>query len=200
MSGPIEGVSAVVLAAGLSTRMGKPKMLLPWGDTTVLEKVVGTLLEAGVHQPVVVTGSGYDQLCVILGKYPVRLVFNPRYTDGEMLHSLQTGIASLGSAIQAVFIVLGDQPQLQSGTVKSLLNEYESVHASLIIPSYQMHRGHPWLIGKNLWQELLELKLPETLRDFLRRHAADIHYLNIDNPTILEDLDTPDEYQKFRPS
>ena len=199
MNGITSRVGAVILAAGMSTRMGQPKMLLPWGSATVIEKVVTALLEAEIAAPVVVTGSGHNQVCEILSKYAVRPVYNPRFADGEMLHSLQAGIAALPPGCQAAFIVLGDQPQIQAGTVKSLLKEYQGYPSNLIIPSYQMRRGHPWLIGNALWAEILALELPLTLRDFLRDHSAEIHYLTMDTPSILEDLDTPDEYRKYRP-
>jgi molybdenum cofactor cytidylyltransferase len=69
----------------------------------------------------------------------------------------------------------------------------------LIVPSYQKHRGHPWLIDCSLWGEVLALKPPENLRDFLRAKTEQIHYLEVDSPSILQDLDTPEDYQRFRP-
>jgi molybdenum cofactor cytidylyltransferase len=72
-------------------------------------------------------------------------------------------------------------------------------HFSLVIPSYQMRRGHPWLVSRSLWNELLELKPPETLRSFLNRHLEDIHYVEVDNAGILLDLDTPGDYEKHKP-
>ena len=194
--------SAIILAAGLSSRMGQPKMLLPWGRMTIIEQVVTTILEAGIEPPIVITGSGDEEIRALLANYPVHLIFNPRYADGEMLHSLQAGIAVLDlqqQQCQAAFIVLGDQPQIQVSTVKGLIQEYESNPSLIIIPSYRMHRGHPWLIGKELWGEILALKLPRTLRDLLNDHSSQIQYLNLDTPTILSDLDTPEDYKRFRP-
>ena len=69
----------------------------------------------------------------------------------------------------------------------------------MLLPSFQMRRGHPWLVGREFWDELLALQTPATLRDFVRKHAQEIQYLNLDTPTILADLDTPEDYQKFRP-
>ena len=194
---------AIILAAGLSSRMGQPKMLLPWGRMTIIEQVVTTILEAGIEPPIVITGSGDEEIRALLANYPVHLIFNPRYADGEMLHSLQAGIAVLDlqqqQQCQAAFIVLGDQPQIQLSTVKGLLQEYETKPSPLLIPSYQMHRGHPWLIGKELWGEILALRLPRTLRDFLSDHLSLIQYLNLNTPTILSDLDTPEDYERSSP-
>jgi len=96
-------------------------------------------------------------------------------------------------------IVLGDQPQLQLSTAASLIQEQETNPAPLIIPSYQMRRGHPWLVRRELWEEILAIQPPKTLRDFLQSHSSQIHYLSLDTPTILSDMDTPEDYQKSRP-
>jgi molybdenum cofactor cytidylyltransferase len=179
--------------------MGQPKMLLPWGNVTVIEQVIMTILAEGIDRPIVVTGAGHEKLSTLLANYPVRAVFNPLYANGEMLHSFQAGIAALDAGCQAALIVLGDQPQIQLSTVAALIQEHEANPAPLIIPSYQMRRGHPWLVGRELWGEILAIQPPKTLRDFLQSHASHIHYLNLDTPTILSDLDTPEDYQKSRP-
>ncbi len=199
MSEAYPEVGAIVLAAGLSTRMGKPKMLLPWGGKTVVEAVIEALLQGGITRPLVVVGAEGDQIARRLENYPVQIVFNPSYADGEMLHSLQVGLSALGELFRAVFIVLGDQPQIQSSTIRLLNEEFRKSHRALIIPSYRMRRGHPWLVGAELWAELLALHEPGTLRDFIQKHADEIDYVDVDTPTVLADLDTPEQYQKFRP-
>jgi len=199
MTGSRPKLAAIVLAAGLSVRMSQPKMILPWGGKTVIQAVVETLDGGGVGKILVVTGAIHDQISKILEGYPVVLVFNPHYSDGEMLHSLQAGLSHLGPEVEGVFIVLGDQPQILHSTVASLEQEFDANPARLIIPSFQMRRGHPWLIRRTLWDELQALQTPETLRDFLRTHAGEIHYVNLDTSTILADLDTPEDYQKYLP-
>jgi len=67
------------------------------------------------------------------------------------------------------------------------------------VPSFQMRRGHPWLVARPLWPEILALKPPESTRDFLAGHAHEIHYVNVDTPSILADLDTPEDYEKSHP-
>ncbi len=115
------------------------------------------------------------------------------------MYSLQVGLCTLDPNLEAVLIVLGDQPQIQSSTIRLIIEEYRQRPCPMIVPSYQMRRGHPWLVGVEFWDELFSLKTPATLRDFVRKHAQEIHYLNLDTPTILSDLDTPEDYQKFRP-
>jgi molybdenum cofactor cytidylyltransferase len=194
-----EAPCAVVLAAGLSTRMGQPKMLLPWGDKTVIEEVVTIVLAGGIQHIVVVTGSGHEKMGDLLAGYPVKVIFNPQFADGEMLHSFQMGIAALDITCQAALIVLGDQPQIQVSTVKAVVEEYKKNPAPLIIPSFQMRRGHPWIVRQDLWGEILVIQPPITLRNFLQTHTGDIHYLDLNSETILSDLDTPEDYNKYRP-
>jgi molybdenum cofactor cytidylyltransferase len=192
-------IGAVVLAAGRSTRMGMPKMALPWDDTTVIGQVVRTLLSASIREILVVTGGAQDEVRDALQGLPVDEVYNPHYQKGEMLSSLQVGLSSLGNHLEATLVVLGDQPQIQLHVVKALVQVYASDHPSLVVPSYQMRRGHPWLVDRSLWPFVLALKYPDTLRDFLNEHQSSISYVSVDSPTILQDLDTPGDYQKYRP-
>ena len=70
---------------------------------------------------------------------------------------------------------------------------------SILLPSYQMRRGHPGVVGRELWGEILAMKPPSTLRDFLNNHASEIHYLPVDTETVIQDLDTPQDYERYRP-
>lgn len=192
---------AVVLAAGQSRRMGSPKMVLPWGDHTVIEQVAGTLIAAGVGQIVVVTGGARDRVEAALSGYPVELVHNPDYARAEMLSSLQAGIRQLNPGIEACLIVLGDQPGIEVNVIRAVMDRFHKSKnkAKLIVPSYKMRRGHPWLAARSLWNELLAMQPGQTLRDFLHAHSGEITYVEVDSPSILKDMDTPEDYQAQRP-
>jgi len=178
--------------------MGQPKMSLPWGGTTVLGKVIETLKDAGLQDLIVVTGGAREQVEAI-ARASAQVVFNVEYSNSEMLSSIQRGLGMIKPEAQAALICLGDQPQVQVGSVRVILQEYESTGASLIVPSYQMKRGHPWLVARELWNEILEMRSPESPREFLNHHAKEIKYINVNTPSILADLDTPDDYLKSRP-
>jgi molybdenum cofactor cytidylyltransferase len=192
-------ISAIILAAGQSRRMGQPKMLLPWGNLTIIEHVVRTFLNVGLRDVLVVTGGAREQMEEILAPYPVRQVPNPDYARGEMLSSLQCGLSAMPGEAQAALIGLGDQPQVQESSVRLICEAYRERPSRLVVPSFRMRRGHPWLVARPLWEEILALLPPESPRDFLNAHAPEIHYVNMDTPTILADLDTPEDYQKSRP-
>jgi molybdenum cofactor cytidylyltransferase len=191
-------IAAVILAAGQSRRMGQPKMVLPWGNTSVIGKVVTTILQAGVDELIVVTGGSRQLVEAALKGLPARAVFNPRYAEGEMLLSLQAGLADLSPVIAAVLVVLGDQPQIEVDVVRQIVTRYRESGALLIVPSYQRRRGHPWLVDRAAWSQILGLRPPVTLRDFLNSYQDQIDYLAVDTSSILQDLDTPEDYRHHR--
>jgi len=192
-------ITAIILAAGKSTRMGSPKMLLPWGDTTIMEHVIAVFSNAGIKDILVVTGGARERVeAVILEcekRYPVRSVHNKEFKTGEMLSSIQCGLQDLlERGVGAAMIGLGDQPQVQENSVRLLMKAFLETKSPLVVPSFQMRRGHPWLVVSSLWNELIEMDSTQTPRNFLNAHAKDIYYVNMDTPTILSDLDTPDDY------
>jgi len=199
MTSPDCKISAIVLAAGLSTRMGQPKMVMPWGKTTVIGQVVSSLSSAGIEPVIVVTGRAKGEVEEALQGSGALFALNPNYANGEMLCSIQTGIQVLPPIIDAFLLVLGDQPQIEIAVIQQLITQYIKKRSPLVVPSYQMHRGHPWLVDHSLWGELIRMKPPETMRDFLNRHPQEIDYVNVDSDSILRDLDTPEDYRRYAP-
>lgn len=191
-------VGAIVLAAGMSKRMGTPKMALPYKGRSVIGTVLTRLTNASIAPLIVVTGGEWKLVEEKIREIPFEgtVVRNPVPDHTEMMDSLRLGMRTLPLNLDAFLIVLGDQPQILDSTVALLTDEYARTRKPIIIPSYQMRRGHPWLIGTEHWAELLDMPQEENLRDFLRKHGEDIHYLAVETPTILEDLDTPEDYSR----
>jgi molybdenum cofactor cytidylyltransferase len=192
-------ITAIVLAAGQSKRMGQQKMLMAWRNTTVIGKVINTLLEAGVSDIRVVTGGNQADLIDILKDYDISYVYNKDFANGEMLTSVQVGLGSVGDESEAVLVVLGDQPQIEREIVMDVVDRYDLTHHKIIVPSYRMHRGHPWLVEKSYWTEIQNLQRPMTLRDFLTAHHSAIDYLIVDSPSVIQDLDTQADYSQYKP-
>jgi molybdenum cofactor cytidylyltransferase len=194
-------IAALILAAGQSKRMGQPKMMLPWGKSTVLQTVIAAFRAAGVDEIVVVTGALHDSITALVGD-TAHTIFNPEYASGEMLSSMQCGLRRLlaeTAEAEGVLMGLGDQPQVQARSVEAVCAAFRQSGASLVVPSFQKRRGHPWLASRPLWEALLALEPSQTPRDFLNAHADQIQYVDVDTPTILADLDTPEDYLKSRP-
>jgi len=195
-------IAAILLAAGESRRMGQPKLLLPWGQTTVLGRVVAMFAAADIEDILVVTGGAHEQverLVADLAKeYPVRAVFNPEYARGEMLSSIQTGFSNLGSAPRAALIGLGDQPQVLEATIRAICSAYFRTEAPLVFPSFKNRRGHPWLASRPFWADILALPQSTNPRHFISNYTGRIEYVDAD-ASILQDLDTPEDYNRQRP-
>ena len=116
-----------------------------------------------------------------------------------MLESIQLGLQAQKPSAEATLICLGDQPQVEEGSVRKVCDGFRQNKSRIVVPSYQMRRGHPWLIARELWDEILQLRAPESMRDFLNAHKNDIFYVECDSPSILQDLDTPADYLKYKP-
>src|SRR4030095_14583706 len=146
-------ISAIILAAGQSKRMGQPKVLLPWGITTIIEHVIYVFAKAGIEDILVITGGAHERIQEIILKcsenFPVRSMYNKDYENGEMLSSIQCGLRCLAEkAIGAAVIGLGDQPQVQEESVRFLHDTFLQTESTLVVPSYQRRRGHPWLVAR----------------------------------------------------
>jgi len=187
-------ISAVVLAAGLSRRMGRFKLLLPWGATTVIGQVVAQLETARVERIIVVTGHRCEEVEAALSGTRARAVLNPDYATAEMLSSIQAGLRALDTDVPAALLCLGDQPQIEVSTVEAVLAAGRETHwERVVIPSYRMRAGHPILLPCWLWPEILACT--GSLRDVMAAHRDQIRYLVVDTPTVLADLDTPEDYE-----
>ncbi|NWF68936.1 MAG: putative selenium-dependent hydroxylase accessory protein YqeC [Chloroflexi bacterium] len=192
-------VGAVVLAAGMSKRMGQMKVLMPWADgKPIIEHILEQLLLAHVDHICVVTGNRALDVAACAGKIGAETVFNPDYASSEMLSSLKIGLRAMPAHIAAALVVLGDQPRLQPKIVTQVVTAYAEGLGEIIAPSYLMRRGHPILIDRRYWQEILALPEDGAPRDVINAHADRVAYVNVDNDSVLTDVDTPQDYQRER--
>lgn len=194
--------AAVVLAAGQSTRMGRAKQLLPWGDTTLLGEVVRRLQTASVSDIVVVTGAEREaveaRLAPALQTEPrLRLVFNPDFAAGEMARSLQTGLRALPPNRLAALVALADQPQMEAGVVEAVLQRWRETQAPALAPFYRDQRGHPMAFDRALWPAILALPAAANPREALPAAGA-LERVVVETDSVLRDIDTPDDYARAR--
>ncbi|MBI5653755.1 MAG: nucleotidyltransferase family protein [Chloroflexi bacterium] len=188
-------ISAIVLGAGLSTRMGALKQLLPFGARTVIEQVVSTLHDCSVDEIVVVLGHRHAEVARVLAQWDVRTTFNPNYAEG-MLASLQHGWKNVNPNTDAVMHVLGDQPQIESRVVQQLIAAYQRGDAGIVAPLFNGRRGHPILLNARYRDEILGLRDGATMRDVMRAHANQIREVRVESDNILRDMDTWQEYER----
>jgi len=190
-------VGAVVLAAGMSRRMGDMKVLLPWvGGRTILEHILHQLVLARVDPIVVVTGNRADDVRAAAERAGAITSHNRDFEAGEMLSSLKVGLRALPAHVAAALVVLGDQPRIEPRVVDQLLMAYAEGQGEIIAPSYQMRRGHPILIDRRYWQEIYDLPKSGAPRDVINRHP--VTHITVETDSVLRDVDTPDDYREER--
>jgi molybdenum cofactor cytidylyltransferase len=191
---------AIVLAAGQSKRMQRSKIVLPWGKTTIISHIITEFKKAGIEKIVVVTGGYRELVEAEVDRSLAETVFNPDYENDEMSISLKVGLNSIDiENYDAGFIALGDQPNIYSNDIHKMIKKHNELPEKIIIPSYTMRRGHPWLIPDKYFSELIKLSPPDTMRTFINDHVPDIEYVVVEHPEILQDLDTPQDYQQYKP-
>lgn len=184
--------AGIVLAAGLATRMGAFKQLLPLGKRCLIEGVVDQLCSR-LERVVVVVGHRAAEVMEVLAGYPVQCVFNPDYQLG-MSTSVQCGLRSVGPA-GAYLICLGDQPRL-AAALDTLLGAASHSGKGILIPTYQGHRGHPLYIRSLYAEQIMALTPDQGLNTVTRAHSDDMLEVPVGDSGVLEDLDTPADYQQ----
>jgi molybdenum cofactor cytidylyltransferase len=183
-------VSAVLLAAGQAKRMGKLKQLMPLGKSTILEQTLAAILGSKVSDIIVVLGHRAEEVMKRLSGRPVKLVVNPLYRQG-MGSSIAAGLKFIDGQAQAVMLILGDQPYVDSATINQLIDAFQKSDKGIAIPTYKGRRGHPLIFAKKYQPQLSKLKGDIGGREIIKANADDVLEVPVDCEGILIDIDTP---------
>ncbi len=184
---------AIVLAAGESKRMGSPKMILPFRGATIIEKVIENVISSDVNKTVIVLGSDKDEVLRTTDKLPVMYCYNGDYKNG-MLSSVKCGFRYLPQDFRAAMVFLGDQPMIETSVINNVIKGYNESGKGIVIPVYKKKRGHPLLVDNKYREEIMNLNGQEGLRELAKRYADDLLEIETENPSILKDIDTEEEY------
>ena len=188
-------IVAVVLAAGKSERMGRPKMLLPFGRKTLIETVLAGVLRSRVEGIVVVLGAHRDAIEPVVSKFALRTVFNDDFGTG-MLSSVLRGLREVPAAAQAVLVVLGDHPFPPATVIDRLIAAHEKTGKGIVLPVHRGRRGHPVLIDMRYRDAVTALDPSVGLRQLARDHPDDVLEVSVRTPAVLADIDRPADYRK----
>jgi molybdenum cofactor cytidylyltransferase len=186
-------VSAVVLAAGASTRMGTQKLLLPLGGESLVRHTVRQIRDSGVDEVLVVLGSAHEEVLAALGGLDIRHAVNLDYETG-MGSSFRTAVEYLDSSSAAMF-ALADQPFVTTTEYRSLLDAYRRSTPAIVSVRYGEVAAPPHLFVRELFPELAQLK--HGARSVLERHADRTIVLQFP-PDLLMDIDTPEDYERAK--
>lgn len=202
------GVWAILLAAGESSRMGQLKALLPWRGRSLLDHQVSALREGGADQVVVVLGHRAGDLRPLLeGKDGVSWTLNPDYLQGKTT-SIRAGLSALpyslpiegegqggGEIVRDIVLLNVDQPR-DAADVARVLEAHRAHGYAVTVPEYRGKGGHPIALSATLLPELLEIdEDTQGIKAVVRRRPESVQRLPLDNPGILLDLNTPEQYQ-----
>jgi len=188
-------IVAVVLAAGTSSRMGKPKQTLVLEGEPMLERVLRTLRQTKVDVTVVVLGAGAEEVRKKVRWGDEKLVVNHDYSNG-MSESLKIGLKSVQEVADAALIVLADQPFVSSGTVDRVIDAYLKTKAAVVAPSYKGTRGNPVLFDKRLFPRIMGIKGDVGAKSVVEENRKDMLVVEVDDEGILQDIDTPADYER----
>ena len=188
-------ICAVVLAAGLSRRMGVQKLLLPFAGKTVVDHIVDQILASAVDEVHVVVGHEGERVRRELSDRHVSIVTNPDYESG-MLSSTRCGLAALGQECRAVLVALGDQPSITSKLIDQMIESFETTEKQILVPFYDGRRGHPLLFSADYRDKILTRYDDVGLRGLLHAHPKEVFELSVSTSSVLSDMDWPEDYQR----
>lgn len=186
--------AGIILAAGLSSRMGRDKATLPYRGSTFLNHLVD-LLAQQVEPLVIVLGHNAESIrSTIPPRSNVSVVVNPDFEQG-MLSSLQTGIRALPGGAEAALFTLVDLPAVKTETVERLLEAFEGGDQLLTIPRCAGRRGHPVIARRAILSEIEGLSAPGSPKTLIHAHRSGTSFVDVDDEGIFRDVDAPEDYE-----
>ena len=189
-------ISAIILAAGESKRMGQPKQLLPFRGSTLLGQIMENLLQSQAAEIIVVLGYQAEKIIPQIAREPVKIVVNPDFEQG-MSSSIKCGLSHISEAADGVMIVLGDQPLIEKETIDLLIERHRQSERGIILPVYKGIRGHPVIFKMKYKDELLRLTGDIGGRQIIERHPSDVLEVEVDYESVVISIDAESDYQSL---
>lgn len=192
---PDEPFNAILLAAGESRRMGFPKPLLNLGSRTFIETLAAAML-ASSSRLIIVLGAYAEAVRRAIPSDPrITIVENPDYSRGQ-LSSIKVALPCIEPAAVAALIHLADHPMVRPETFRALIDTYRVSHSPITVARYQGRRGHPVVFARAIFPELAHAPEDQGARAVLVANSSRVAYVDVDDPGILIDLDTPEDLQR----
>jgi molybdenum cofactor cytidylyltransferase len=193
-----DSIAAIVLAAGMSQRMGDiNKLHLNINGMPLLKKTINTLLDAGVNDVTVVLGYESKATQILIDELPVKTVLNGDYEQGQM-SSVHCGLSTLPGTHGGVIIALADQPYLQAQDIEHLCQAFlQRDTGDVAVPFFNNERGNPIIISEACRQSILSGERNLGCRRFIEKNPELVYRVEMPDAAVLGDLDTPEDYQHF---
>ena len=190
-------IVAVVLSAGESSRMGRPKALLPIDGQTFIERIVAALKQTKVGKIIVILGHNFRELEAKISHLPVQILINTDYRQGQ-LSSLQLAVRDLqaDADCDGMLVHLVDHPYLAPALVQEMIRRFYETKKRIIVPKFHGKRGHPVIFSNALFGELLSAPMAEGAKAVVNAHRAETLEIDTQEEGIAVDIDTPELYQQ----
>ena len=194
-------ISAVILAAGESRRMGKQnKLLLPLGGEALLVKLVKSVCASDVSQILVVIGHESEKIRQELNDLPLSFVYNPNFSEG-MTTSIKSGVKEASPDCDGFLICLADMPFINTPEINKLIHAYVKNRIKekrlIVLPVFQGHRGNPVLFSSEFRNDILEYKKESGCKEIIMNNSESVKEIVMDNDNMLLDVDTMEDYQRL---
>jgi molybdenum cofactor cytidylyltransferase len=193
--------AGIILAAGESTRFGKPKQLLRLKNKYLIEWVLDAALGSRLKQIILVVGHEHQKILQALGTKAqnprLQVVVNHQYKQGQSV-SLQTGLLKIRDIFPSIMFLLGDQPMLKSETIDYLLDQFWSSDKDICVPAHRGERGNPTIFSQRFYQQLSQIKGDIGAREIIKNHPEHILDVELENPQCLIDVDTENDFKKLQ--
>lgn len=190
-------ISAVILSAGESSRMGRPKALLPIDGRTFIERIVASLEHGGIERIVVVLGFNAEELRRQIAHLPVEILVNPDFQLGQ-LSSLQVAVRHLQADknCHGMMVHLVDHPYIDPQLVQLMLRRFDESKPLIVVPRYRGKRGHPVIFSSSLFADLLNAPMDEGAKAVVNAHRDQTLEIETEDVGITLDIDTPELYRQ----
>lgn len=192
-------ISAIVLGAGESKRMGaQNKLLLPFGEKTLIETIVENVVASVVSEVIVVLGHEAEQVQAVLQHYPVQLVLNTNYQAG-MTTSIQAGVRAVSSETDGIMVCLSDLPYVQTEDFNTLMQSFEVAKATnerqIVLPTFQGQRGNPVIFSVDYKSQILNQQGINGCRGVIQQNPDQVRKVEMPTSHVLIDIDTKEDYK-----
>lgn len=183
----------LILAAGMSSRIGAFKNLLALRGIAVIENTLQSLLSVGIEDVCVVSGKNHEDVEAIIEKYDVEVVRNEKFDYTDMVESIKLGLFKLLDKDAIVFLP-SDCPVVESETIKKMMNYFEKSTAEILVPIYRGENGYPLIISKNCYNKLLNFRGERGLKEILFSSDFKNVFLKSDDYGIIKDMEFIEDY------
>ena len=192
-------ITALIPAAGMSTRLGRNKLLLSFKGKPLIARAVDTLLASAVDDIIVILGHEAEQVREAIGQRPVRFAENPDYPEG-LSSSVRVGFATIPSGANAIMIYLADQPLLEPGEVNFLIRAFAQAGKtgkSIVVPFFRGQRGNPVIVNSSYQAWIRSIAGDIGCRRVIKENPDQVLMVEMETDHVVRDIDTMEEYERL---